>query len=678
MGTTLSECTWQKSNQLPHQMKGIDDQRRNRNQDSEWQQSAKPSKTADSPSMTKLVRKMSLHFCNYKKNELHAKILRVTMADRMCDRACGSIRISSPALESRARKESRDMLQDSLARHSAKDDSEIMSCSKSFHAFRQGAPWTFKDTINIGESDEIHSFIMFRVLDPTSYFYRFRIDDKQHLKPQKLTVHLVDIEWLKPHEQIVSLERVNGLKQAILAWNAFTEPLLIDLKTGSILDGHHRYTVAMQLRLKQIPAVLIDYLDDAGVTVDVWAECGRENLTKYEVIEMALSTQLFPAKTSRHRFVKALPPISVPLSVLKTPPRVNINLLPNLGDHDVLNSLNFERTEERIDVVQHIGSQELRRCQKSLRDFSMGFFCGAQSLAAKLNRTNRIRRIENNDRRYQARETFLDIVKRPTLHHSASTSFFDVIRVNDPSSSFCRQKTQTLDDFLSRETFLDIVKRPTLHHSASTSFFDVIRVNDPSSSFCRQKTQTLDDFLCSDAAKGITFYGIRVCDPTSYFYKFRLNACPRRSPQRALIVLADIKWLKPHEHVVSWDRVEGLRKATLRWNAYMEPLLVDSKTGAILDGHHRYHVGLRIHLRTVPVVLVDYLEDESITVDVWPNCGRDSLTKEEVIRMSLSEDVFPPKTSRHKFSDDLPPISVLLDRLRQPLHENQVVSCLNQ
>lgn len=634
MGTTLSECTWQKSNQFPHQMKGIDDQRRNRNQDSEWQQSAKPSKTADSPSMTKLVRKMSLQFCNYKKNELHAKILRVTMADRMCDRACGSIRISSPALESRARKESRDMLQDSLARHSAKDDSEIMSCSKSFHAFRQGAPWTFKDTINIGESDEIHSFIMFRVLDPTSYFYRFRIDDKQHLKPQKLTVHLVDIEWLKPHEQIVSLERVNGLKQAILAWNAFTEPLLIDSKTGAILDGHHRYAVAMQLRLKQIPAVLIDYLDDAGVTVDIWAECERENLTKYEVIEMALSTQLFPAKTSRHRFVEALPPISVPLSVLKTPPRANINLLPNLGDRDVLNSLNFERTEERTDVVQHIGSQELRRCQKSLRDFSMVFFCGAQSLAAKLNRalfTNRIRRIENNDRRYQAHETFLDIVNRPTLHHSASTSFFDVIRVNDPSSSFCRQKTQTLDDF-----------------------------------------------LCSDAAKGITFYGIRVCDPTSYFYKFRLNACPRRSPQRALIVLADIKWLKPHEHVVSWDRVEGLRKATLRWNAYMEPLLVDSKTGAILDGHHRYHVGLRIHLRTVPVVLVDYLEDESITVDVWPNCGRDSLTKEEVIRMSLSEDVFPPKTSRHKFSDDLPPISVPLDRLRQPLHENQVVSCLNQ
>nr|CCA26130.1 conserved hypothetical protein [Albugo laibachii Nc14] len=511
-----------------------------------------------------------------------------------------------------------------------------MSFSNSFHAFRGGLSWTLKETSGVEDCDDIQSFIMFRVLDPSSYFYRFRIDDKKHVKPQKLTVHLVDIKWLKPHEKIVSSDRVNGLKTAILAWNAYTHPLLVDLRTGAILDGHHRYTVAMHLELKQVPAVLVDYLGDEGINVDVWPECGRQTLTKYEVIEMALSPQVFPPKTSRHRFVEALPPISIPLSVLRTPPRANINTMPTFDDHNVLNNTNFECTNGVSDNhrCSQRGAQKLRRCRVSIRDFSIGLFCGAQNLAAKLTRAlyaNRVRRIENNESRYQAHETFLDIVKRPTIQQSASTSFFDVIRANDPSSSFCRQKTRTLDDF-----------------------------------------------LCSDAIKGITFYGIRVCDPTSYFYKFRLNACPQRSPHRAVIVLADINWLKPHEHVVSWDRVDGLRKATLRWNAYMEPLLIDSKTGAILDGHHRYHVGLQLHLRTVPVVLVDYLEDDTITVDVWPNCGRDTLAKEEVVQMSLSGDVFPPKTSRHKFSDDLPPISVPLHRLRKPLDKEEVVGDIYQ
>jgi hypothetical protein len=158
-----------------------------------------------------------------------------------------------------------------------------------------------------------------------------------------------------------------------------------------------------------------------------------------------------------------------------------------------------------------------------------------------------------------------------------------------------------------------------------------------------------------------------VCDPTSYFFKYRFDAPPKRQPRKAAIHLAAISWLKAHEHVVSWERVDGLRRATVRWDAYLEPLLVDMTTGAILDGHHRYHVGKQLSLTTVPVVLVDYLGDDSITVDVWPECGRDTLSKHEVIAMALSDELFPPKTSRHTFSDDLPPISVPLARLREPL-----------
>jgi hypothetical protein len=55
-----------------------------------------------------------------------------------------------------------------------------------------------------------------------------------------------------------------------------------------------------------------------------------------------------------------------------------------------------------------------------------------------------------------------------------------------------------------------------------------------------------------------------------------------------------------------------------------------------------------------------------IELDVWPNCGRDDVTKKEVIEAALTGNLFSPKTSRHRLSDHLPPIAVPLSRLRMP------------
>ena len=134
------------------------------------------------------------------------------------------------------------------------------------------------------------------------------------------------------------------------------------------------------------------------------------------------------------------------------------------------------------------------------------------------------------------------------------------------------------------------------------------------------------------------------------------------------VELVPVEALLPHEKVVE-HRVDNLEKMTLRWRAYTKPLLVDRKTGTILDGHHRTRVAKRLKLMWLPCVLVDYLEDDKITLSVWPNSGRESLEKEEVVEAALSGNLFGPKTSRHLLSDHLPPISVPLDRLRQPAIE---------
>ena len=123
--------------------------------------------------------------------------------------------------------------------------------------------------------------------------------------------------------------------------------------------------------------------------------------------------------------------------------------------------------------------------------------------------------------------------------------------------------------------------------------------------------------------------------------------------------------LRPHEQILP-KKVDQLERITHRWNAYTKPLLLDRTTGTILDGHHRYNVAKRIGLLCVPCVLIDYLDDDSIELDLWPNSGRDSISKQDVIDAALSGELMHPKTSRHRLSDHLPPIAVPISRLKQP------------
>ena len=97
-----------------------------------------------------------------------------------------------------------------------------------------------------------------------------------------------------------------------------------------------------------------------------------------------------------------------------------------------------------------------------------------------------------------------------------------------------------------------------------------------------------------------------------------LNKPPPTEGAYADVHNVDIEWLCPHERVVNEERVDALVDAILRWGCYRKPLLVDKASGSILDGHHRYFSAQRLGLKRVPAALVDYLQDESISVDVWP------------------------------------------------------------
>ena len=129
------------------------------------------------------------------------------------------------------------------------------------------------------------------------------------------------------------------------------------------------------------------------------------------------------------------------------------------------------------------------------------------------------------------------------------------------------------------------------------------------------------------------------------------------------VVMVEVNWLKPHEQIKLKAR-DKLLDMTKRWGGFTKPVLVDSVTGSLLDGHHRLSVAQELGLSKIPAICLDYLSSEDITLELWPNTDFDSITKSMVIQMCESVDLFPPKTTKHTTIFDLPPILVSLDDLK--------------
>jgi len=129
-----------------------------------------------------------------------------------------------------------------------------------------------------------------------------------------------------------------------------------------------------------------------------------------------------------------------------------------------------------------------------------------------------------------------------------------------------------------------------------------------------------------------------------------------------VVILAELKALKEHEEII--ENNLNIRIKKIKKRGFYKPIIADVRTNVILDGHHKWNAAKEFGLSKVPTIFVDYFNDSGVQVDVWPECGKDSITKEEVIEMGLSKNVFPPKTSKHSFDFEIPSLSIPLKKLR--------------
>ena len=138
------------------------------------------------------------------------------------------------------------------------------------------------------------------------------------------------------------------------------------------------------------------------------------------------------------------------------------------------------------------------------------------------------------------------------------------------------------------------------------------------------------------------------------------------------VQLIETSKIKPIEKVMN-KHLEFLEEAILDSKTVLEPLIVDAKTGALLDGSHRYAILLKLGCDYMPVRLVNY-DHEAIFVGSllqhrFLTDKKKILTKDLVRKTANSGAIFEPRTTRHFFPfrkehiptplDDLHPYSLV-------------------
>ena len=119
-----------------------------------------------------------------------------------------------------------------------------------------------------------------------------------------------------------------------------------------------------------------------------------------------------------------------------------------------------------------------------------------------------------------------------------------------------------------------------------------------------------------------------------------------------MIEIVNISKLKPLELVFP-RHLENLSKMLLDSGVIKSPILADRKTGIVLDGSHRYIFFLKNGYKNVPVVFVNY-QDENIRVGSklihrFLIDSKLNISKKEVVERGLTGRLFSPRTTRHFF-----------------------------
>ncbi len=122
-------------------------------------------------------------------------------------------------------------------------------------------------------------------------------------------ISLVDLIETEEHDVVESTR----LAKKILLEKFWTVPIVIEINTNAIMDGHHRYNAAKIIGLSRIPCIRKDY-NSNEVTLLSWKQGIK--VTVKDVFKKIQKKNKFPIKTTRHIFSPPINEINIPIDLL--------------------------------------------------------------------------------------------------------------------------------------------------------------------------------------------------------------------------------------------------------------------------------------------------------------------------------------------------------------------------
>jgi L-serine kinase (ADP) len=124
---------------------------------------------------------------------------------------------------------------------------------------------------------------------------------------------IIKIRKLKQHEDVDDVH-LEELKADIYEDGMLKSPIIVDLKTYTVLDGHHRLNCLKQLGVSKVPCILVDYFKDKKIRVS--SRRKEYEITKENVVKTAKAGQKFPFKTTKHYVPYRIKNLNIPLTEL--------------------------------------------------------------------------------------------------------------------------------------------------------------------------------------------------------------------------------------------------------------------------------------------------------------------------------------------------------------------------
>ena len=118
---------------------------------------------------------------------------------------------------------------------------------------------------------------------------------------------LIKINKLYPIENFIEKRKII-IRNKIIKEGYWTKPIIADKENNLIMDGHHRYQAAKDIGFDRVPVIQVDYRD-----IIIWSLKESEIVSKELVKEKALSSNIYPNKTVKHKFYFEVKECKIPL-----------------------------------------------------------------------------------------------------------------------------------------------------------------------------------------------------------------------------------------------------------------------------------------------------------------------------------------------------------------------------